>query len=271
VKNRIIALGLLTGVGLYLLAGCSADRMGTGASLGHVSINLTDSPGNFDQVNLVVDEVSIHRGGADTTGTGSGWEVLRHDSTATFDLLKLRNGVFSKLAVGDVPSGHYTQVRLHLGAGSNVVVDGVAHPLTVPSGMQSGYKLIGEFNVPSGGQVELTLDFDAARSIVQTGNGLYMLRPTCRVIVNPTGAITGRLLPAGAAATIFAIAGADTAQSSAAGADGHFTLGMLLGGTYSVAIHPDSVYRDTTLSGVNVTAGQTTDVGAVQLDSLKTK
>ncbi len=266
-KKRIAPLVLLAGVGLYLLAGCSSGHMSTASGPGRVSIHLTDAPGTYDQVNLVVDEVSIHLGGPDT----SGWQVLKHDST-TYDLLKLRNGVLAQLAVGDVPAGHYTQVRLHLGPGSNVVVDGVPYPLTVPSGMQSGYKLVGEFDVPTGGQVELTLDFDAARSVIHTGSGKYMLKPTCKVIVNPvqtTGAIAGRLLPAGAAATIFAIADTDTVQATVAGADGRFTLAQLLAGSYSVAIHPDSVYRDTTLANVSVTAGQTTDVGDVQLDSLE--
>jgi hypothetical protein len=265
VKNRILALGLLAGVGLYLLAGCSADRgMSTGTALGHVSIRLTDAPGDYDEVNLVVDAVSIHRDGPDST---SGWEALKHDSTTTYDLLKLRNGVFAMLAVGDVPAGHYTQVRLHLGAGSNVVVGGVTYPLKVPSGMQSGYKLVGEFDVPPGGLVEMTLDFDASRSIVHTGSGKYMLKPTCRVIVSPleTGDITGHLLPEGVAASAFALADTDTVASTSAGLDGRFKLVQLAPGTYSVAIHPDTSYRDTTIAGVGVQMGHITDLGDIQL------
>jgi len=139
--------------------------------------------------------------------------------------------------------------------------------------MQSGYKLVGEFDVPAGGQVELTLDFDAARSVVLTGNGKYMLKPTCRVIVNPvetTGSIIGHLLPEGAAATIYAVANAETLQTTSPGADGRFTLANLLAGTYAVQIHPAASFRDTTLSGIVVTAGQTTDVGDVRLQALGT-
>jgi hypothetical protein len=256
----------MVAAGIYVLAGCSADRQ-TGASLGHVSVRLTDAPGDYEQVNLVVNEVSVHRDGdgADT------WETLKLDSTTTFDLIQLQGGVLARLADGDVPAGHYTQVRLHLVDGSNVVVSGTAYPLKVPSGMESGYKLIGAFDVPAGGAVDLTLDFDAARSIVHTGNGKYMLKPTCRLIVNQvqnTGAITGHLLPEGVAATIVAVADTDTVQTTSAGADGRFTLAQLLAGAYAVKIHPATTFRDTTLSGVNVTAGQTTDLGDIQLDSL---
>ncbi len=257
-KARLIA-ALAACMLLAALSGCSTNPSGT--ALGHVSIRLTDAPGDYEQVNLVVTGVSIHRGD-ETTG---GWETLKHDTT-TYDLLQLRNGVFAGLAAGDVPAGHYTQIRLHIGAGSNVVVGGVTYPLGIPSGMQTGYKLVGEFDVPAGGLVELTLDFDAARSIVVTGNGTYKLKPTVRVIVNDlAGRIIGHLLPEGVAASVFAIQGTDTLQTTAAGTDGRFTLAALAAGAYSVAIHPAQGYRDTTLAGVAVTAGQTSDVGDVQL------
>jgi len=241
---------------LVALMGCSSKPNNT--ALGHVDLRLTDAPGDFEQVNLVVTGVSIHR-------DGSGWETIKQDTT-TYDLLTLRNGVFTGLAAGDVPAGHYTQIRLAIGEGSNIVRSGTTYPIDIPSGMQSGYKLVGEFDVPAGGAIELTLDFDAARSIIQTGNGSYKLKPTVRVVVNDLiGRITGHLLPEGTAAAIYALQGADTLQTTAAGSDGHFTLGALAAGSYAVAIHPAGGYRDTTLDAVTVVSGQTKDVGDVQL------
>jgi len=250
---------------LILAALVSCSKEPTSGHLGHITVHLTDAPADYEAVNLVVTGVSVHRGDSEDSG---GWESLTLDSTTVYDLLELRNGVFARLAQGDVPAGHYTQIRLLLGSGSNVVVDGTTYPLTVPSGMQSGYKLVGEFDVPDGGGVELTLDFDAARSIHRTGNGRYMLKPTVRVIVNhvaTTGDIIGHLLPEGVAATVYAISGPDTVQTAVAGADGRFDLAALLAGTYSVAVHPDTAYRDTTIEGVIVNAGATTDVGDVEL------
>jgi len=238
------------------LSGCSSAPNRT--SLGHVEIRLTDAPGDFEQVNIVVTSVSIHR-------DGSGWETIKDDTT-TYDLLTLRNGVFTGLAAGDVPAGHYTQIRLGIGEGSHVVQDGAIHPLEIPSGMQSGYKLVGEFDVPAGGAIELTLDFDAARSILRTGNGRYKLKPTVRVVVNDvSGQIIGHVLPEGTPGTAYALQGADTLQTGAFGADGRFVLGSLAAGSYEVLLHPAQAYRDTTLTDVVVNPTETTDVGDVEL------
>lgn len=250
-------------------------------SYGTVNVHMTDAPGDFESVNLVITQVSAHLGvdsfedESDTTETDttetddSGWVVL-NDTPATYDLLTLQNGVFVTIGTAKVPSGHYTQVRLKLGAGSTVTIDGVVHPLVVPSGTQTGLKLIGPFDVPAGGTVDIALDFDAARSIHQTGAGSYMLKPTVKVVPftpvsNPTGSIQGVVSPAGTETTIYALQAPDTLGSTAALADGRFTFQALAPGAYSLGFHPASGFRDTTLAAVNVTASDTTDVGTVVL------
>ena len=55
-------------------------------------------------------------------------------------------------------------------------------PLDTPSAVQSGIKLVNEFDVPSGQRVDLLLDFDACKSIVKTGSGKYILKPVIKVI-----------------------------------------------------------------------------------------
>jgi uncharacterized protein DUF4382 len=169
-KTRFLA-ALSTCAAAAMLLGCSANPSRT--ALGHIDLRLTDAPGDFDQVNVVVTGVSIHR-------DGSGWETVQQDTT-TYDLLTLQNGVSTTLASSDVPSGHYTQVRLLLGDGSNVVVQGTAHPVEIPSGMETGLKLVGSFDVPAGGTIQMTLDFDAAHSILKMPDGSYVLKPVIRL------------------------------------------------------------------------------------------
>ena len=246
-----------------VLAGCGGSG-GTAPGMGTVRIALTDAPASYDSVVIIVREVSIHRGDSGTDD--SGWEVIRRDTVAAYDLLTLRNGVFVNLGTGLVPAGHYTQVRLKLAPGSYVVTGGTKYMLTVPSGLQSGYKLVGEFDVPAGGEVDLGLDFDAARSIHLTGSGTYMLKPTVRVFpIGVAGAIDGTLSPGSTEARVFAISGADTVASAMPGGDGFFLLPLLPAGSFNVAVAAQTGFRDTTLTGIAVTPPSTTHLGTITL------
>jgi uncharacterized protein DUF4382 len=221
----------------------------------------------FDQVNLVVTQVAVFRGSAVPADTDSvsGWDVIR-SSSATVDLVTLRNGGTLQLAVANVPAGTYSMMRLKLGAGSTVVVGGTTYPLVVPSGEQSGLKIQGPFTVPAGGTLDLTIDVDASRSIIQTGAGTYILHPVLRVVnSSTTGAISGRVLPDTVSTTVYAIQAADTVTSTFTNNDGRFTLGALPAGTYNVAFHPETAYRDTTLTGVAVTTGHVTTLSDMTL------
>jgi hypothetical protein len=279
-RPRAAAALLLLLVGLFtLLAGCGGDRNSTVSTrpirpgFGAVHLRLTDAPADYDQVNIVVREVRVHQADFDDDdGEGGGWIVIS-DTETTYDLLELRNGVSTTLGVSEnVPVGHYDQIRLVLGSGSNVVVDGVTYPLTTPSGMQSGLKVNGEFDVVEGETRELLLDFDAARSVHVTGNQKYMLRPVIKLVegdiippppVDP-GAIHGDLDPA-TEAEILARIGDETFATAAPDTTGVFTLANLTPGTYDVRIDVASGYRDTTLTGVVVTSGQTTELGIITL------
>lgn len=264
-RGGVLSSQVLLSALLLVLAVAGCSNSTTSPGFGTMILRMTDAPADFQEVNLEITQVSAHLGGAGTdSDSTSGWQVLRAESI-NVDLLTLRNGVFTTLALAEVPAGHYTQIRLKLGAGSNVVVDGVTYPLTVPSGLQSGYKLVGSFDVPTNGVLTLALDFDAARSIVLTGSGTYLLKPTVRVMpISTAGSITGHVLPESVSTTVYAIQAADTI-GSALTSNGDFTVSVLPAGTYSLAFHPATAYRDTTLANVIVTSGATTNVGTVQL------
>jgi hypothetical protein len=252
-----------------LLAGCSDDHT-TGPGFGTMNVRMTDAPGDFQHVNLVVTQVSARLQNADTTSaetdsSGGGWIVL-NNTAATYDLVTLQNGTFTTIATNSIPAGRYTQLRLKIGTGSTVTVDGTTYPLEVPSGEQSGLKLVGNFDVPTNGVLDVALDFDASRSIVATGAGGYILKPVVKVLATrAAGAITGTLSPAGIPATVWALQSPDTLGSTRVAADGHFALSVLASGVYSVRVSPDSAYRDTTLNGVVVTAGSSQSLGTIQL------
>lgn len=249
---------LVVPVALLALAGCSKNSSDPTAPPvnGQISVAITDAPADYDAVNLVVTEVAVNRGSGD-----SGWEVLS-STPQTVNLLTLQNGLFTSLAAATVPSGTFMQLRLMLGAGSNVVVDGVSYPLTIPSGMQTGLKLNGSFTVPADGALNLQMDFDAAQSITQSGAGVYILNPVVRVLAeNEAGSISGLVVTSGSPTSVTVSQNGTEVCTNWANADGSFKVAVLLPGTYTVRLTNEAnvIQYDT----VVVSAGSTTSMGRV--------
>jgi hypothetical protein len=57
--------------------------------------------------------------------------------------------------------------------------------------VQSGIKLVNQFDVAAGQRVDLLLDFDACKSVVKRGNGTYALKPVIKVIPFEPNGIKG--------------------------------------------------------------------------------
>lgn len=138
-----------------------------------------------------------NQGDAEPDGQGT-WKVAA-EPQKTYNLLELVNGAMAELGTTDLESGRYTQIRLILGQepddGTNIndsshsypnyviTAEGKAEKLKVPSGYQTGIKLVHEFEMVAGETAELVLDFDAAKSVVEAGkSGKYILKPTIKVM-----------------------------------------------------------------------------------------
>lgn len=251
---------------VLMLGGCEKNDLGTGPGGGSGSgtfvVRLTDAPAGFDAVNIVVDSIRVHFESGDTVG---GWYTISR-IPAVYNVLAYANGRDTVIAGGPVPAGYYSQLRLYIGSGSEVVKNGVANPLEIPSGSQSGLKLNIQSTVVAGVRYELMLDFDASRSILVTGNGRYMLKPVIKVVTTAlSGSLTGVVLPGSADATVSAIAGTDT-TTTLADTTGYFRFKYLTPGLYLVRIVPaDTAYLSKDLPNVGVAGGQTTDVGTITL------
>jgi hypothetical protein len=226
-------------------------------------MTLVDSPAGFEHVNIVVTRVEVHKAGSDST---SGWVVI-NDNAATYDLLQLRNGASAVLGSRSLDVGHYSQIRLILGTGSNIVVNGASFGLNVASGTQSGIKLNHEFDIQDGKLYALTLDFNVEHSIVLSGNGQYSLKPVIRLVpVVISGTISGTVNPVSAASSVFAITGTDTVSTLADASTGSFKFMAMLQGSYTVKVlSKNLLYNDKTITNVSVTAKQNTDLGTISL------
>jgi len=260
---KLIVLSIITG--FFILVSCSDQTTNVPADEqnGGIKLYLIDSPSQLDSVIICVTRVEVHKSGSDST---SGWFVI-NDSTRYFDLLLLTNGASAVLGDTSLSPGQYTQIRLFIGEGSYVIDQGIKHDLEVPSGSQSGLKLIHQFTIESGKLYELLLDFNVDKSIVITGNGRYKLKPTIRIMpVVISGSISGQVLPLEAQPTIWTIYGTDTITTYT-DLQGFFKLMALDQGVYNVNIIPADtmMYRDTVVANVQVIANQNTDIGTIQL------
>ncbi len=267
-KNIIYSLCLFMFLILLLVGGCSNDnstqpQTGNGSGRGTLKLYLVDSVNGMDSVVIAVSRVEVHKVGSDST---SGWLTL-NDSLRYFNLLDLTNGAKAVLGNSELDAGEYTQIRLIL-TDSCYVVDsnGIKHYLTVPSGTQTGIKLIHNFTITEGNIYELYLDFNVNRSIIITGHGSYMLKPTINVIpLVISGSISGKVLPLDAQASVNAISGSDTISTFTL-IDGTFLFPAVPEGTFDISVIPGNIlYADTTITGVDVIANQNVDLGTIQL------
>ncbi len=231
---------------LAFLLSCGGSG-GAMSGTGTINVRLVDGPiAGYQQLNVNIQSVEI--------AGESGWMTLG-EPKQTYDLLSLTGGVSATLVDGKtIPAGHYTQMRLVLGPGNTIMLeDGTVADLTVPSGMQSGIKLLVNFDVLPGTTRDVAIDFVAAHSVqvVQTGSSSkYLLRPTIHVVNDflATGSISGTFTDgsgaplAGAEVTAQVLDGAGVpavVRQTFTGPDGHYDLTLLpAGATYYVVSQP---------------------------------
>lgn len=200
-----------------------AEQVASGATVGGLDLRMIDAPVEADEVWVTMCEVSVHgsqvmlpstaaepdadadagilavEGGEEFADLDAGVETMGDegsvaveatedvwitlsDACRSMDLLTLHDGAFESLGLSTLPAGQYDEVRLKL-TEAHVVVAGESHDLTVPSGAQSGLKVKAPFDLAPGAVAVVTLDFDAAASVSQTGAGKYMMRPVIKPVL----------------------------------------------------------------------------------------
>lgn len=243
--------------------GGSGNSAGSAAVTGQgtLGVSLTDMPAcGFDAVNVTVRKVRVHQSSS-ASDTDGGWTEITLNPARKINLLNLTNGVLDSLGETLLMAGHYTQVRLVLEsnsvtplANSVVPTGGVETALVTPSAVQSGIKLVHEFDVAAGQRVDLVLDFDACRSIVKRGNGTFGLKPVIRVTPLLVNGITGFVDTAlmGSNVMVTAQQGGNIVQATVPNAQtGAFFLARLAAGNYDVVFTADD-HATSVISGVPI-------------------
>lgn len=245
---------------------CSKNSDSSAGGNATMSVYLVDGPAAYDKVYLDIQSVQVK---ATTDASENDWQTLNIGRKGIYNLLDFKNGLDTLLGTIVLPAGRINQIRLVLGANNSIVIGGVLFPLTTPSAQQSGLKLNINADLTAGVNYRLWIDFDAARSIVQTGSGSFILKPVIRTFTQAeSGAINGVVLPVAAKGWVFAIANvSDTVSSTPADlVTGAYILRGIPAATYKVSFHATAgTYRDTTFTNVVVTNGASTNVGTVTL------
>lgn len=157
-----VAVGVSLAVGLLSSCGSGSTGIEDG---GRMTVLLTDAPFPFDLVaeaNVVIERVEVvGEFGVETIAEGE----------QTFNLLDLQDGVTAQLATAILPEGPIAQIRLIVSAASVVLIDETTYDLFVPSGAQTGIKIVTPgVHVSAGAETTTTLDMDVSESFIVQGD-----------------------------------------------------------------------------------------------------
>lgn len=249
-KSRLLTW-LMAALLAAFVTGCGGGGYGSSGNMGYtgtLGVSLTDAPAcGFDAVNVTVAKVRVNQSSS-ATDTSAGWTDITLNPAQKIDLLSLNNGVLDSLGETLLAAGHYTQLRLVLAdtsmgglANSVTPTGGVETALTTPSAMQSGIKLINQFDVMAGQRIDLVLDFNACNSIVKNGNGHYLLKPVINVTPFTLNGIDGFVDPALLTNNVLVTAqqAGVVVQTTAPKTTGEFFLTRITPGNYDVVITAD--------------------------------
>jgi hypothetical protein len=161
-----------------------------------VHLLLTDAP--LDDAGVTRVLVTFTRVDVYSEATGAWEQVIDYGpSGRTFDLLTLRGGITEELGAFHLPPGTYDQIRLELNANNQIEVNEGAGPellpLTVPSGEQTGIKLVRSFTVDGRGPTEIVVDFDAEKSVQRVGHG-WQVQPVVHIVSTTTSDTATRVI-----------------------------------------------------------------------------
>ncbi|WP_420576767.1 DUF4382 domain-containing protein [Ekhidna sp.] len=292
-KSRLLTL-LITVLMVAAISSCSdsTEIDNNGMTTARMQVALVDDPAEYDAILIDVQGVE-YRIDTDSTEEGENegeedgeenseeesdndgeWNTLEVTPTV-YDLLKLNNGEEAILADEDIEAGELEQVRLILGNNNKIVIDGDTSDIFVPSGSQTGLKINIDGEVEDNKFYRLVLDFDAAQSVVELGNGEHILKPVVRATLTEVdeedvfGSISGVVMPDTVSTVVYVldINDEDTISTTMPEDDGAFLIDLLPEETYNVYAVPEEGSEFTTASEMNVVviAGEETELDTLNL------
>lgn len=167
---RKISLMMLSVLVVAGVLACNSSDSPTDTGGSQLAVLLTDAPTDD------VSEINVYISGLTVKHSEQPVEEIVAD-VGLVDLLTLTNGATELLATVPADAGQYEFIMVELDESQSFVVEassGAELPLQIPS---QEIKVLGGFEVFEDMTTTLTLDFDAEASLLQLGNGDWLMKP----------------------------------------------------------------------------------------------
>lgn len=238
---------------------------------GEMRVRMTDAPADYEALDVEIASVAIY-------SENTGWIELNNE-TQKVSVLELTNGMSTELvSYTSLDAGTYTQLKLVFGEEnkltyqSEVGLNGSSVYTSVTTDLQwNGPKeIIIEIDqeVSANQSADLLLDFDAAASIIESGEN-YVLDPTIQVIENAEMGILGSI--EGGSDAMIEISNGEMSAHTYTSAKGQFLISGLKEGTYVLNVYPSpeevmqGAQEKITIEGLVVTEGEFTNTGSISI------
>jgi Domain of unknown function (DUF4382) len=164
----LVPLLAATALGVVGCGGGNSSRMtpSSQAQMSQMSLSVADAPPADDATHVVVVFT-----GVELTGNSGNPVTIMFPEPKSIDLMTQSGTASAVLFDQPIAPGSYGQIRLMViadGSANNSYIDfadGSRMGLRVPSGSETGLKLVSGFTVPSSGVVDYTIDFDLRKAI----------------------------------------------------------------------------------------------------------
>lgn len=213
-ETRLLSIAAVLATTTLGLASCG----GSSGDMGQMKLAVADAP--IDGAQAVVVKFT----GIELTGNSGNPVDISFASAKSIDLLNQSGTASAVLFDQPIPAGSYGQIRLMVVANGDpnnsyvTLSDGTTHGLQVPSGSETGLKLVSGFTVPASGVVDYTIDFDLRQAITcpPGQSPACILKPVERLVDNSTvgniqGTVSNTLVPSGCTPGVYLYNGTATA------------------------------------------------------------
>lgn len=275
--KKIYFMAIAAMVGMLGFQSCANDDESNNTA--RVQLKLVDAPGDYLEVNVNIVDIQYNNSDSET-----GWISFGkpEDYPINVDLTTLIAGNSLLLANQIMPSGMLKQIRLILGDGNTLKIEGheAMMVLNTPSAMQSGLKLNLNTTLDAGFSYTFILDWDVQKSVVMAGgSGMYNLKPVIRVNAEVNsgsikGNVSGEFLVNGLSvfndlenAMVQVYTPNDVyVTETGTNSDGDFLIQGLAAGNYKLKIVNQEAYDDYESPLISVTVGTVNTIAPIVLE-----